>query len=92
MADLGDPCVADREPSAPSRCCVSVQVTATRGDTACLYDSVTGMAFGPTFSCQYDAERFLEDLREVGERDPRVIPALELARLKDEWEKEYLNA
>ena len=71
---------------------MGVQITQTRADTACLYDDTTGLAFGPTFSSQYDAERFLEDLREVGVRDPRVIPALELARLKDEWEKDYLNA
>ncbi len=59
---------------------------------ACLYDNTTGLLFGPIFEAEADAEAFLCDLREVGERDPRVIPALELARLKDEWEKELENA
>ncbi len=71
---------------------MGVQITQTRADTACLYDDTTGLAFGPTFSTQYDAERFLEDLSEGDGRDAREIAEAELARLKAEWEKEYLNA
>lgn len=64
---------------------MSVRVTAVTGKAA-LYDSVTGVAFGPVFDSHDDANQFLEHLLQIGERDPRVIPAADLAQLKAEWE------
>lgn len=67
---------------------MSARVTSHR--QGALYDSVTGLAFGPVFDKRADAEEFLDHLDQIGERDPRVIPAVELAQLHDEWEKERL--
>lgn len=53
-----------------------------------LYCSTDGIAFGPVFEHESDARDFLDHLEEIGERDPRDIPALELAQLHDEWQKE----
>ena len=53
-----------------------------------MTDSVTGLAFGPVFETAEDGEAFQEHLEAVGERDPRVIPALELAELHREWMEE----
>lgn len=66
---------------------VSVRTTMTEGTTA-LYDSTTGVAFGPVFDSEADAVSFLEHLTEIGERDPRVIPAAELAELAREFLQE----
>jgi hypothetical protein len=52
-----------------------------------LYDSVTGLAFGPVFDDPDDADAFLEHLVEIGERDPRVIPDGILAELAAEFLK-----
>lgn len=66
---------------------MSVRVTTTEG-VAALYDSSSGLAFGPIFASLDDADAFLKHLEEIGERDPRVIPAHELAELAREWEGE----
>lgn len=61
---------------------MGVRVT---GDRHAMYDSVTGVAFGPVFDEPEDVEQFLQHLRDIGERDPRVIPSLELTQLRNEW-------
>jgi hypothetical protein len=66
---------------------VSVRTTGVEGKVA-LFDSTSGLAFGPVFDSDTDAEEFLEHLRAIGERDPRVIPAVDLARVHREWEDE----
>ena len=66
---------------------MSVRVTATEGRAA-LYDSVTDVAFGPVFDSAEEAEEFLKHLVEIGERDPRVIPAADLAVLAAEFLEE----
>lgn len=66
---------------------MSVRVTAVEGKVA-LYDSVTGLAFGPVLDDDDEASAFIDHLELIGERDPRVIPAGELAELLDEWRKE----
>lgn len=66
---------------------VSVRLTSAFDDTTCLYDSVTGVAFGPVMSPTHAGE-FVDHLREIGERDPRVIPASELQELYREWVEE----
>lgn len=63
---------------------MSVRVTSTDGKAA-LYDSTSDVAFGPVFDTDDDARAFLEHLEEIGERDPRVIPAAELAELAREF-------
>jgi hypothetical protein len=61
-------------------------------EIACLFDSVTGWAFGPVFSRGEDgespedrAEAFLEWLAANDMRDARVIPAGELEKLYADW-------
>ena len=61
-------------------------------EIACLFDSVTGRAFGPIFERGEDgdspeerAEAFLTWVRDTGRGDVRVIPFLELTRLYDLW-------
>lgn len=66
---------------------MSVRVTSVEGKVA-LFDSTDGLAFGPVFEDDDEAEAFLEHLEQIGERDPRTIPAVELAQLHREWEGE----
>lgn len=63
---------------------MSVRVTASE-DKVALFDSVTGLAFGPVFEHLEEADGFLTFLEEIGERDPRIIPALELAELAEQF-------
>lgn len=64
-------------------------------EVACLFDSVTGWAFGPIFhrgehgdSPEDLAEGFLRWLEQMtGGRDARTILALELEELYDRWAK-----
>lgn len=63
---------------------MSTRTTAVEGVTA-LYDSTTGLAFGPVFETADAASEFLEHLGRIGERDPRVIPAFELEVLAREF-------
>lgn len=65
---------------------MSVGVTQTGVAKAALYCNTDRIAFGPVFENQYDAEEFLTHLTEIGERDPRDIPALELVKIAQEWE------
>lgn len=65
---------------------MSVRITGTY--EVALYDSTTGVAFGPTFESEDDAIEFLDHLKEIGERDPRVIPVGELIALAAEWKAE----
>lgn len=69
---------------------MSVRVTTSGGVTehVALYDSGTGLAFGPIFDTEDDAGNFLAHLDEIGERDPRIIPAGDLAALHAEWDEE----
>lgn len=46
--------------------------------SACLYDSVTGWAFGPILDDEEDAENFLIFLKEKTETDPRMMSDQEL--------------
>lgn len=66
---------------------MSVRVTSVEGKVA-LFDSTTGLAFGPVFASDDEAEEFLEHLRQIGTADPRHIPSLHLAELHQEWEAE----
>ena len=49
---------------------------------------MTDVAFGPVFDSAEEAEDFLSHLVEIGERDPRVIPAADLAVLAAEFIEE----
>jgi hypothetical protein len=73
---------------------VSVRLTTQDSVTGkvALYDSTTDLAFGPIFDDEYVAEAFLEHLETIGERDPRVIPAVQLAELAREFMVEYTAA
>ena len=68
---------------------MSVRTTTYDGITnaVALYDSTSGLAFGPLFDNAGDAQDFLDHLEHIGERDPRLIPAHELSELKYEWEE-----
>jgi hypothetical protein len=63
---------------------MSVRVTSAECKVA-LFDSTTGLAFGPVFADDDEANEFLRFLEDIGERDPRVIPVGELVVLADEW-------
>lgn len=66
---------------------MSVRLTTCEGITSkvALYDSTSGLAFGPLFDTEDEADDFLTHLETIGERDPRVIPAAELADLAQEF-------
>ena len=66
---------------------MGVRVTTAEGITA-LYDSTSGVAFGPVFDTLEDADAFLTHLQQIGERDPRLIPVGELGELAREWQEE----
>lgn len=65
-----------------------VGITSDFYGAVALFDMDTRIAFGPVFRTQQQAEGFLEHLATIGERDPRHIPALELAVLAREWRVE----
>jgi hypothetical protein len=67
---------------------MGVRVTESKFSTAALYDSTSGVAFGPVFSNEDEARGFLDHLASIGERDPRIIPAVELALLASEYTEE----
>jgi hypothetical protein len=66
---------------------MSVRLTTSESVTSkvALYDSTTGLAFGPIFETEDDASAFLDHLETIGERDARVIPAMELRELAREF-------
>jgi hypothetical protein len=66
---------------------VSVRVTTAEGKAA-LFDSVTGLAFGPVFDSELHADEFLIWLDDTDGRDARDINTPRLNALKQEWEKE----
>jgi hypothetical protein len=66
---------------------MSLRLTSAFDDTTAMFDSVTGVAFGPVMSPTHAAD-FLDHLKQIGERDPRVIPAADLERLYREWVEE----
>lgn len=66
---------------------MSVRVTSQEGKHA-MFDSTGMVAFGPVFDSMEDCDLFLAHLAEIGERDPRLIPAGELAELAEEWKGE----
>lgn len=70
---------------------MSVRITTYEGVIAkvALYDSTSDTAFGPVFEEEDSANAFLDHLEEIGERDPRVIPAVELAALAQEFLEEW---
>ena len=63
---------------------MSVRITSQESRVA-LFDSASGMAFGPTFANEGDAQAFLEHLADVDGRDPRDIPSGALRPLYDRW-------
>ena len=67
---------------------MGVRVTGSRDAEVAIYDSVSGVAFGPVFTTTEEAEAFLAHLELIGERDPRVIPVAELCVLAAEWKAE----
>lgn len=67
---------------------MGVRITGMRDSEVALYDSTTGIAFGPVFSTTEEAEAFLAHLEMIGERDPRVIPLGDLVTLAAEWKAE----
>lgn len=66
---------------------MSVRLTTCDGVTnkVALYDSTSDIAFGPLFETEDDAQDFLDHLEAIGERDPRVIPTVQLAELAREF-------
>ena len=58
----------------------------------CLYNSVTGLAFGPVFASNFDAEDFLDWMRTeaesngVSSTDPRDLGHGELAIAYGKWQ------
>jgi hypothetical protein len=65
-----------------------MSVRVTDPETVALYDSTTGLAFGPTFGRDYEAEDFLEwcegqDLPHLTTMTNKRIEALVV-----EWEKQ----
>lgn len=78
-------------------------VRATNNNNVALYDSTTGMAFGPVFESTDDALDFLEWLREKYSKsktfqfgtetllfieDPRVYRETELVEVVNLWKRE----
>jgi hypothetical protein len=59
------------------------------GETTAMYDSVTGWAFGPTFSTVDEAERFLAwcETQGVPGGDVRVVDIPTLQRLESLYYK-----
>ena len=43
------------------------------GDAACFYDSVNGVAFGPMFDSNEEAEAFLAYCHDELDQDPRAL-------------------
>ena len=70
---------------------MSVRLTTLEAKVA-LYDSTSGTAFGPVFEDEDAANAFLDHLVEIGERDPRFIPSVELAQLAQEFIEEWDSA
>lgn len=54
-------------------------------ETVALYDSTTGMAFGPTFERESEAEAFLAWLKEGDDIDARKIPVKSLVNLLERF-------
>ena len=53
-----------------------------------FYCSTVGLAFGPVFDSQDDAEDFLERLNRIDGRDVRLLSQVELARHFKAWQDE----
>lgn len=64
---------------------MSVRTTAGEGKVA-LFCSTSGVAFGPVFDTEDEAERFLEWLGARDGRDPRLIREFELVELYQTFE------
>ncbi len=62
---------------------MSVRITDTRN--VALYDSVTGIAFGPIFDTSDDAEAFLLFLEAIGDGDARKLLPAELILRHNMW-------
>jgi hypothetical protein len=54
-------------------------------DRVALYDSVSGWAFGPIFTCEEDAEAFLEFAKTKDDRDLRRLTDNELAEIHSQF-------
>lgn len=62
-----------------------MSIRTTDREHVALYDSVTGMAFGPTFADAEHAEHFLAWLRERNNLPPQGIGPVTLGGYYDEW-------
>lgn len=68
---------------------MSVGITGKRKygyKTVAMYDTVTGWAFGPTFSSKGDALLFIRFAEsQPGIKDVRAVPNQQLQKLHSEW-------
>ena len=69
---------------------MSVHVSNKRN--VCLFCSTTGLAFGPVFASEFDANDFLEWLRENDYSDPRELSNPELALAYLGWQTRQVVA
>lgn len=67
---------------------MGVRITGPRDESAALYDSVTGIAFGPVFEDWLEAQAFLDWLKERGHEDARALSAATLVSEHDAWTHE----
>lgn len=58
--------------------------------SACLFDSVTGLVFGPIFESWEDAQDFTNYCEAVC-GDPRTLSAAELADVVADWRRSVLK-
>lgn len=65
-----------------------MSVRITDKNNVALYDSTSGIAFGPTFEDAMDAEEFLAWLEEKIGRDPREASPAYLLILVQAWHAE----
>ena len=66
---------------------MGVRITSVEAKCA-LFDSVSGLAFGPVFDSWLDAEAFLTWLTGQGAGDPRLMPEMRLVERHREWQTE----
>lgn len=64
---------------------MGVRITGER-HAALVYDSVTGIAFGPVFHSRYDAETFLRWYEAEDRPDLRMLTTDEAVEAKWLWE------
>jgi hypothetical protein len=61
--------------------------TTSSEEVVAIFDSVTGWAFGPTFSNEEEADSFLAFVSRWGGRDARSLSDAELENVYAQWLK-----